>query len=219
MFHSCLKYYDFAFTDSHIPENKRADTTICLKATAGLRRLSSEEQHFLITTVHDHFEGSAYAFLPAHTAVIPGNEEALFGYLAVMVAMEEAGKGVGVLDLGGASKQISYIIPQSSLSAVDGGMELAAEVTTEGDVRETAPGSDRDERRSDDDDTECVPDYVLHLPGSSAPVGLVARSVQGMGLLAAMDLVVDSFVTRGDAGEEHVRPQPCLAVGETERGA
>jgi hypothetical protein len=174
-----------------------------------LRRLPPLDQAFLIDAVHDHFEASGYAFLPADTAVIPGHEEALYGYMAVVVAMEDA--AVGVLDMGGASKQLSYVLDPAVLQRAEEQAVLLAADVEGGSVL-------LDPEASGVGAGVCVPDYMLQLPGTSTPTGLVARSMQGLGLLAAMDLILDLYVTRGEDGSTSVLPQPCLAVGATERG-
>jgi hypothetical protein len=195
--------------DTHVPVHLRETTSICLKATAGLRRLPRDEQSFLITAVHSHFQNSGYEFSHVHTSVIPGHEEALYDYMAVVVALEEGAVGAGVLDLGGASKQISYVIRPPAVAAV------VVEVNVDGSSHTT--GSDAVAADSGGSN-ECLPDYIIQLPGMAAPVGLVARSIQGMGLLAAMDFIVDLYVTHDPVEGIKIQPQPCMSAGETARG-
>mmetsp|Transcript_31544 Transcript_31544/g.58720 ORF Transcript_31544/g.58720 Transcript_31544/m.58720 type:complete len:467 (-) Transcript_31544:47-1447(-) len=203
-----------SYADTHIPPQQRAATGISLKATAGLRRLSDEDQQFLIASVHDSFLNSGYSFTHSDTSVIPGHEEALYDYMAVVVALQEGAAGAGVLDLGGASKQLSYVIQPDALamSEVDVNGEHSGLEGVVGRAGASAAGS------AGDGSGVCVPDYMLQLPGEAEPVGLVARSVQGMGLLAAMDFIVGLYVSEGQDGGTQVTPQPCMAVGETASG-
>ena len=188
--------------DDYIPESNRATTTIALKATAGLRRLTTSDQNDLISTVHSFFENTQYSFSLEDTAVIPGHEEALYDYLAVMVAMDDA--TMGVLDLGGASKQLSYVIDTEDLGAVTESVEIVAGIDGESAFSSSV---------------KCTPDYMLRLPGSTAPIGLVTRSIQGMGLLAAMDFIIGLHVEQSEDGVgEFGVSHPCLAVGKTAKG-
>jgi hypothetical protein len=147
--------------------------------------------------VHSCFEGTEYSFAAADTSVIAGHEEALYDFMAVAVAMEQF--DMGVLDMGGASKQLSYVLDPAVLA------------------EEGAGAGDGD---GDGDGNLCLPDYELRLPGSgsAAPTGLVARSIEGLGLLAAMDFIVDLHVTLDEDGAAVMHSQPCLAVGNTAKG-
>jgi hypothetical protein len=198
-------------------------------------------------------------FLAAETGVIPGHEEALYGFMAVAVAMSESGtvdgsgegSGVdvgmgvrlGVLDLGGASKQLSYVLDPAVMAAEEV-VEVEVEVEVAGDALSTPSGGRAGGRTLR---TVCLPDYVVQLPGSSqgAPTAVVARSIPGLGLLAAMDTILDlhpyapllssilpttSEQTESESetdggkegdvvmGEYKAVPHPCLSVGEHLKG-
>ncbi|EED90638.1 apyrase, partial [Thalassiosira pseudonana CCMP1335] len=104
---------------------------IFLKATAGLRTLSTPKRQRLISTVRKLFANDTYCPFwdeEERVRVISGEEEAVYGYAAVnfllgnlMENSEGAGEAhgavqtQGALDMGGASTQISFYQPQGDV--------------------------------------------------------------------------------------------------------
>lgn len=161
---------------------------VSLKATAGLRQLKEEENQWIIREVRRVLRESGFRFNSSDTRVISGSEEALFGWYAVSHAFQANGFRdiIGVTDMGGASKQISYVLNGGS----------------------TAGQSD------------CKPDWILKHAGDK--IGLVARSIEGMGLMAAMKTIIDhhedgaaeSQTCANNCSIAEESHHPCLAVGE-----
>lgn len=191
------------YADVHIPAKFRSMSTVCLKATAGLRKLSIDHQHFLMSEVQEILGQSGYQFIPTDTGVIPGHEEALYDYMAAVVALEQV--EIGVLDMGGASKQLSYILgePKDVYPPI-----VKAEADFNG---ENVPSQGFQS-------AQCMPDYVIRFPGTVKRTGLVARSIQGLGLLSAMDFILDIYMSKDSTDGTPVM-HPCLAVGSHLKGS
>ena len=107
----------------HIPPSLQKDTPLFLLATAGMRLLTPQKQaailqetcQFLIT--HSHFkieERSDLGPCGSSVRIITGEEEGLFGWIAVNYLMDGFSASskdrttYGFLDMGGASTQIAF---------------------------------------------------------------------------------------------------------------
>ena len=90
-----------------------------LKATAGMRDLTPKARDDVMgTTVGFLSNYSPFDFKPSHALVISGEEEGAYAWLAVNALKEVLGTDqgestVGVIDVGGASVQLSFI-PEKS---------------------------------------------------------------------------------------------------------
>ena len=105
---------DFAMTST--PSSSWSSTSICLKATAGLRSIGLNDQNFLISTTAAVLRASAFLFDESKTKVISGEEEALFDILAVTALFQSYKEGfitLGAADMGGSSQQIAFLFSQS----------------------------------------------------------------------------------------------------------
>lgn len=108
---------------NHIPPSLQKDTPLFLLATAGMRLLSPKKQaeilletcRFLVT--HSNFKIEAESSVGpcgASVRIITGEEEGLFGWIAVNYLMNgfssssDARTTYGFLDMGGASTQIAF---------------------------------------------------------------------------------------------------------------
>ncbi|KAI0949853.1 hypothetical protein AcW1_006246 [Taiwanofungus camphoratus] len=108
---------------SHIPPSLQSETPLFLLATAGMRLLSPIQQaevlratcHFL--KFHSNFridDASPLGPCGSSVRIIAGEEEGLFGWIAVNYLMDgfsNSGQGrptYGFLDMGGASTQIAF---------------------------------------------------------------------------------------------------------------
>lgn len=108
---------------SHIPPSLHPDTPLFLYATAGMRLLTPEQQasvlqstcHFL--KFHSNFlidDPSVAGPCGSSVRIITGEEEGLFGWIAVNYLMDGFGRSdddrttFGFLDMGGASTQIAF---------------------------------------------------------------------------------------------------------------
>jgi len=88
-----------------------AETSLYLRATAGLRLLEPEEQAAILASVDSYLETTPFGSTSAR--VISGAEEGLFGWITVNYLLGHLHHGgrfptVGALDLGGASTQITF---------------------------------------------------------------------------------------------------------------
>ncbi|CCL99627.1 uncharacterized protein FIBRA_01647 [Fibroporia radiculosa] len=108
---------------AHIPPSVQPDTPIFLLATAGMRLLSSKQQADILQVTCNFLRSqsnfrldSASAAGPCGSSVriITGEEEGLFGWIAVNYLMDgftgssEDRLTYGFLDMGGASTQIAF---------------------------------------------------------------------------------------------------------------
>ncbi|KAH9001377.1 nucleoside phosphatase family-domain-containing protein [Lactarius akahatsu] len=108
---------------SHIPPSLHHETPLFLLATAGMRLLSPEQQAAVLQTTCDflsfhsdfRIEGPSPAGpCGSSVRIITGEEEGLFGWIAVNYLMDGFGPSnsdrstYGFLDMGGASTQIAF---------------------------------------------------------------------------------------------------------------
>jgi len=123
------KYIAQLFKKTHkiLALQERNNTPVYLFATAGLRNLPKEDQTKLIsaleTTVAQSIKNNHYQApktIDKHVSMITGNAEAMFGWLSVNYLMQKLnakslahGNTYGVVDMGGASTEITFL-PQTS---------------------------------------------------------------------------------------------------------
>lgn len=108
---------------------------IYLKATGGMRELSMDERIAIMTVIREYLSDSElcpFLFEPEFARVISGEEEAAFAWaaanflmgilvdplednLAVHDSVSSAAKTYGTLDLGGASTQIAFYVPNQEI--------------------------------------------------------------------------------------------------------
>lgn len=108
---------------SHIPPSLQPETPIFLLATAGMRLLTPEQQAEVLTATCSYFRShsnfriddpSPVGPCGSSVRIITGEEEGLFGWIAVNYLMDGfKGSGedrltYGFLDMGGASTQIAF---------------------------------------------------------------------------------------------------------------
>jgi Golgi apyrase len=108
---------------THIPPSLHSETPLFLLATAGMRLLSPEQQAAVLQTTcnflrfHSDFRidsPSSVGPCGSSVRIITGEEEGLFGWIAVNYLMDGFGPSnsdrstYGFLDMGGASTQIAF---------------------------------------------------------------------------------------------------------------
>ena len=82
----------FDFARKHIPEHKIQHTPVYLKATAGMRLLSKENQLGVMKDVRSFLKSSGFVFQKDDWAqIIPGEEEGLLGWMSVNYLNESPG--------------------------------------------------------------------------------------------------------------------------------
>ena len=101
-------------------------TPFYLKATAGMRSLSENEQNQIIDVVRDSIQESHFLFLKKEWArVITGNEEGIYGWISVNYLTKSLSENnnlnmikntYGVMDLGGSSLEITFLSNSTSKS-------------------------------------------------------------------------------------------------------
>ncbi|NXN13655.1 ENTP5 diphosphohydrolase, partial [Indicator maculatus] len=96
-----------------VPPSLWKKTPVVLKATAGLRLLSEEKAQALLLEVKEVFEESPFLVPEDSVSIMDGSYEGTFSVLSMMLfAGQLAGQNqhtVGILDLGGASTQITFL--------------------------------------------------------------------------------------------------------------
>ncbi|XP_064287063.1 ectonucleoside triphosphate diphosphohydrolase 7 isoform X3 [Passer domesticus] len=125
------------FAAAHVPPRKHRETPLYILCTAGMRLLPERQQaailEDLVTNVPLEFD---FLFSKSHAEVISGKQEGVYSWIGinfvlgrfdhedeedamVTVALGDQGKSlvrkrtVGILDMGGASLQIAYEVPDS----------------------------------------------------------------------------------------------------------
>ena len=115
------------FLKTEIPEVEWTSTPIWLKATAGLRMLDSERSAAILLSVRVFLldkTKSPFLFRPSWAKVITGNEEGAFGWVAVNYLYKMIGPKkqaaqdpYAVVEMGGASTQVTQIAPSKKVAA------------------------------------------------------------------------------------------------------
>ncbi|NXU68518.1 ENTP7 diphosphohydrolase, partial [Horornis vulcanius] len=154
------------FAAAHVPARKHKETPLYILCTAGMRLLPERQQAAilddLVTNVPLEFD---FLFSKSHAEVISGKQEGVYAWIGinfvlgrfdhedeedavVTVALGDQGKSlvrkrtVGILDMGGASLQIAYEVPDagaisSPLQQEEAAKSLLAEFNLGCDVQHT----------------------------------------------------------------------------------
>jgi hypothetical protein len=213
------------FAKVHVrPPSQWQTTNITLKATAGLRSLPGDDQQYLIDVVKSVLVDSGFSFDPANTGVITGEQEALYDVLAVNAALGKANRDeTGSIwplqlmagDMGGSSQQIAFSLVSSSSSS---SAASAAEVDQLGQGTVAPTGAANANTTADTDRhnaKQCKPDWRVDSDGQS--VEIFAKSLEFMGLIAAMDTVLLTFYGNATVAAHLKRKapmHPCLPSGK-----
>eukprot|EP00124_Ichthyophonus_hoferi_P002653 Ihof_evm5s190 gene=Ihof_evmTU5s190 len=113
------------FASSHIPREQRPVTPLYILATAGLRLLPEPTRDMMLDDIAKQISKSYnYQFNRGHVDIISGKMEGVYSwittnYLLGRFAYNDSGRlpTVGVVDMGGASHQISFEIPPGVAAA------------------------------------------------------------------------------------------------------
>ncbi|QPG74910.1 hypothetical protein FOA43_002248 [Brettanomyces nanus] len=98
-----------------VPTNLQNKTPIFVHATAGLRLLDESEQNAILSATCQYIQSSTEFYMPKcseHVSTIQGDEEGLYGWIAMNYlagTLRKGEKSHGLLELGGASTQISFV--------------------------------------------------------------------------------------------------------------
>ncbi|XP_028391005.1 ectonucleoside triphosphate diphosphohydrolase 4-like [Dendronephthya gigantea] len=124
---------------NHIPKSKHSETPLYILATAGMRLLPKKKQNAiinnLVTDIPLHFD---FLFSSTQIEVITGKQEGIYAWITINYVLGRFNhsndrhhgntsstrkRTVGSLDMGGASTQITFEVPQSE--------KLPAHLTTQ----------------------------------------------------------------------------------------
>ena len=109
-----------AFARKEVPEEDWARTPIFLLATAGLRMLRAEDQEAILASCRVFLHSqSPFRFRDEWARVLPGDNEGIYGWVAANYAAGalgplsrgDASRLLGVVELGGASAQVTMLVP------------------------------------------------------------------------------------------------------------
>ena len=104
---------------SVVPEDKRAATPIHLQATAGLRSISDRDAADILSVVRASLRASEFQFEDSWALIISGEQEGINGWLATNYLLgafdpSSAAEAHGVVEMGGASMQITFALSNPS---------------------------------------------------------------------------------------------------------
>jgi len=103
-----------AFAARHVPAGERADTPVVLLATAGLRLLAPEAAEGVLRACRPLLAAGPFRFRDDWAHVLTGSDEGAFAWVAANYAYglldaAQPLKTVGVMELGGASAQLTFV--------------------------------------------------------------------------------------------------------------
>jgi len=114
-----------AFAERNVPTELHKATQIYMYATAGMRVLAYSDQDKIMSRASALLSASAFAFDPSNVAIITGQAEGYYGWVAAnflsgtFKTSAADTTGVGALDLGGASTQVAGAVAVCSGSKCD----------------------------------------------------------------------------------------------------
>ncbi|XP_019446949.1 PREDICTED: probable apyrase 7 isoform X2 [Lupinus angustifolius] len=102
------------WAQKQIPEDAHRSTLVFLYATAGVRRLPSQDSRWLLDSAWNVIKGSSpFVCRKDSVKIITGTEEAYFGWIALnyhsrILGTKPRKETYGALDLGGSSLQVTF---------------------------------------------------------------------------------------------------------------
>ncbi|KAL7222816.1 hypothetical protein ACSBR1_024502 [Camellia fascicularis] len=99
------------WAEQWVPFERHRDTPICVLATAGLRRLPSEDARWVLEDIEAVLKEHAFMYRKSWIRVLSGKEEAYYGWVALNYKLGIFNNStrlptLGLLDLGGSSLQV-----------------------------------------------------------------------------------------------------------------
>ena len=177
-----------------VPENEVKNTPLFLLATAGMRLLPDLERTELLESICSYARSRTDFLLPdcdLHIQVIPGETEALYGWIATNYLLggfdapgeHDHGKGhhtYGFLDMGGASAQLAF-----------------------------APNATEVEKHAND--LKLL--RLRNIDGAASEYQVFVTTWLGFGVNEARRRYIEALLEGSDAQGERELPDPCLPSG------
>jgi hypothetical protein len=164
------------YAEQCIPPELWTSTKVSLLATAGLRKMRTLEQNWILAESLDILEGGAFSV--ADVKILSGEEEALYDWLAVVSAHRTEGQDIfaggasrGVIDMGGESKQIAFTIKERARD-----VHNASGYPSDAFLR-----------------SHCSPRWLIQLPNQPEQIKLFSRSYNGFGLISSMNIAAQTY--------------------------
>ncbi|KAI9111514.1 hypothetical protein K1719_017204 [Acacia pycnantha] len=105
------------FGKSKIPKESWSDTEIRLMATAGLRILEENVQQRILESCRSLLRSSGFKFRDEWASVITGSDEGVYAWVVANHALGALGGDplhtTGIIELGGASAQVTFVSTES----------------------------------------------------------------------------------------------------------
>lgn len=105
------------FGKGRIPREHWGETEIRLMATAGLRLLGSELQQRILESCRRVLRSSGFRFRNEWASIITGSDEGLYAWVVANYALGTLGgdplQTTGIIELGGASSQVTFVSSES----------------------------------------------------------------------------------------------------------
>ncbi|RKP14273.1 nucleoside phosphatase family-domain-containing protein [Piptocephalis cylindrospora] len=101
-----------------IPKSARAETTVQLMATAGLRLLPGSQADNIIAAAKSSLISSPFKASPTKAAtIITGAQEGVYGWMALNSLSDTLGgkSSIAAIAMGGSSTQITFSVPSTAL--------------------------------------------------------------------------------------------------------
>ncbi|XP_026482350.1 ectonucleoside triphosphate diphosphohydrolase 5-like [Ctenocephalides felis] len=96
--------------NNFVPDHKKTETILYLRATAGLRLLGEEVAQKLLQAVQRQFEKTLYKVEQNAAGLLSGTDEGIFAWFAVNYFKETLDKRTyAALEMGGGSAQVTYV--------------------------------------------------------------------------------------------------------------
>ncbi len=118
IFTPLITYVQEILTKEKVKSSRYSEIPFYLGATAGMRLLTTEKRQDILKLIREYIHSTPFAFRDEFAKILSGEEEGLFGWIAVnyltdrLWAREKDSskrlESVGALDLGGASTQIVF---------------------------------------------------------------------------------------------------------------
>uniref|UniRef100_A0A8C5WAK5 nucleoside diphosphate phosphatase n=1 Tax=Leptobrachium leishanense TaxID=445787 RepID=A0A8C5WAK5_9ANUR len=110
-----------------IPDTHWHRTTVIFKATAGLRLLPQHQAQALLSEVRSVLHASPFLVPDDSVSILSGSDEGILAWIAVnlLTGRLDGHHTVGILDLGGASAQITFL-PLSKITLDETSQEFLA---------------------------------------------------------------------------------------------